>query len=72
MAINSVVTWGLGCGRRGWGGSLRLADYKMEVLRYSTGSSIQYLVINLNGKNMKKNIYIHTRVKLNHFAVQKK
>ena len=35
---------------------------------YSTENYIQYPMINRNGKNMKKRIYIY----LNHFAVQQK
>ena len=30
-----------------------------KVLLYSTGNYTQYPIISLNGKNMKKNIYIH-------------
>ena len=30
-----------------------------KVLLYSTGNCIQYLVINHNGKNMKKNVYVY-------------
>ena len=30
-----------------------------KALLYSTGNCIQYLVINHNGKNMKKNVYMY-------------
>ena len=30
-----------------------------KVLLYSTGNYIQYPIINHNGKNMKKNVYIY-------------
>ena len=46
-----------------------------KVLPYSTGSNIQYSVINHNGKEYKKEcmcvyIYMYVYIKLSHFAVQ--
>ena len=41
-----------------------------KVLLYSTGNFSQYPVINHNGKEYKKRMYIY--VQLNHFAVQQK
>ena len=41
-----------------------------KVLLYSTGNSIQYPVINHNGKECEKYIYIYT--KLNQFAIKQK
>ena len=41
-----------------------------KVLLYSTGSSIQYRMINLNGKELQKQMSLY--VSLNHFAVQQK
>ena len=41
-----------------------------KVLLYSSANYIQYTVINHDGKNMKKNIYIY--IKQNHFAVYQK
>ena len=42
-----------------------------KVLLNSTENSIQYLVINHNGKEYEKEyIYIYIYVKLNHFALQ--
>ena len=38
-------------------------------LLYSTGNYIHYLVINYNGKELKKYRYIHIHVELNHFSV---
>ena len=32
---------------------------KQQVLLYSTGNSIQYLVINHNEKDIKQNVYIY-------------
>ena len=41
-----------------------------KFLLYSTGNSIQYPMINHNGKEYEKKEYIY--VQLNHFAVQQK
>ena len=41
-------------------------------LLYSTGNYIHYLVINYNGKELKKYRYIHIYVELNHFSVHLK
>ena len=41
-----------------------------KALMYSTGNYIQYLVINHNGKEYKKRMYVC--VKLSHFAVQQR
>ena len=41
-------------------------------LLYSTGNYILYLVINYNGKELKKYRYIHIYVELNHFSVHLK
>ena len=30
-----------------------------KILLYNTGNSIQYPVINYNGKNIKKNVYMY-------------
>ena len=38
---------------------LYIAWINNKVLLYSTGNYIQYPVINHNGKNMKKNLYIY-------------
>ena len=41
-------------------------------LLYSTGNYVHYLVINYNGKELKKYMYIHIYVELNHFSVHLK
>ena len=45
-----------------------------KVLLYSTGNYIPYPIINYNGKEYKKNVWIHMNiyVQLNHFSVQQK
>ena len=41
------------------GGKLFYTEWRRnKVLLYSTGDSIQYPVINHNGKNIQKNIYM--------------
>ena len=50
----------------------RQIEINNKVLLYGTGNYIQYPVINHNGKNMKKNIYTHIYVKLNHCAIHQK
>ena len=59
-----------------WTGSLGLAGANSytgwinnKVLLCSTGNCIQYPIINYNGENMKKSIYMY--VLLNHFAVSR-
>ena len=55
------------------GGKLFYTEWRRnKVLLYSTGDSIQYPVINHNGKNIQKNIYIYISVELSHSAVQQK
>ena len=64
MENRLVVAGGTGAGED-WIGSLGLADadyailYLNKVLFYSTGNCIQHPVINHNGKNMRKNLYIY-------------
>ena len=38
---------------------LNIKQINNKVLLYSTGNYIQHLVINYNGKNLEKNIYIY-------------
>ena len=55
-----------GGSRRGMDWEFGISRYKLlytewinnKVLLYSIGNYIQYLVINHNGKEMKKNVYI--------------
>ena len=54
-----------------WDEQMQTITHRMDkhkVLPYSTGNYIQYSIINHNGKNIKKNIYIY----MSHFAVHQK
>ena len=58
-----MVAKGVGEGRTGGLGPADANDYieqiNTKVLLYSTRNYTQYTVINHNGNNMKKNIYIY-------------
>ena len=53
--VRGGLDWGFGISRCKL---LYIEWINNKVLLYSTGNYIQYPVINHNGKNMKKNVYI--------------
>ena len=59
--IHSYRTWKRGDKLEVWGQQIHTTIYKRDKQQsptYSTGNYIQYLIINYNGKESEKNIYI--------------